>query len=341
MRPLATVLAAAAGLGILIAGLAAGPAREQPAETRAAARVELGRRLFYDADLSIDGTLSCATCHEQRRAFTEGNRTHPGVHDTPGRRNVPGLANVADFKTLTWADPTLTSLEAQMLVPLAGEHPVEMGMGGKTDLLPGRLGGDPCYRRMFADAFAGDPAITLPRVVQAIAAFERTLISGNAPFDRYRRGETDALSPDARRGEALFFGARLGCGECHSGPDLTDGGYHNIGLPPPTGADPDHGLIEKTLNPADEGRFRTPSLRNAALTAPYLHDGAAASLADAVRAHFAGAGQDTARDPILRGRALRDDDLAPLLAFLGSLTDQQFVTDPRFSLPNTACGKSL
>ena len=305
-----------------------------------AARVELGRRLFYDADLSIDGSMSCGTCHEQHRAFSEGNATHPGVHGEPGRRNVPGLANVGSFRVLTWADPSLTRLEAQVLTPLKGEHPVEMGMAGKDQVLSERLGADPCYRRMFADAFAGDAAITVPRIAQAIATFERTLVSDDAPFDRYRRGDPRALSAEARQGEALFYGPRLGCSSCHAGNNFTDGQYHDIGLEAPDGPDADHGLSEMTLRASDEGRFRTPSLRNVALTAPYLHDGRASSLAEAIRAHFARDG-GAKRDAALRGRSIDDPDLQAVIAFLDALTDQQFVHDPRFSLPKTACGKPL
>ena len=191
---------------------------------------------------------------------------------------------------------------------------------------------------MFADAFAGDTAITVPRIAQAIATFERTLVSDDAPFDRYRRGATGVLSAEARQGEALFYGPRLGCSSCHAGDNFTDGQYHNIGLKAPEGPDVDRGLSEKTLLSSDEGRFRTPSLRNVSLTAPYLHDGRASSLPEAIRAHFAPDGS-AGRDAALAGRSIDDPDLQAIIAFLGALTDQQFVHDPRFSLPKTACGK--
>lgn len=316
------------------------PDIQAPAAPAASARIELGRRLFYDADLSIDGTMSCGTCHEQHRAFTDGNAAHPGVSGEPGRRNVPGLANVGSFRALTWADPSLTRLEAQVFVPLQGRRPVEMGMAGKDQVLSERLGADPCYRRMFADAFAGDATITVPKIAQAIATFERTLVSDDAPLDRYRRGDLAALSPREKQGEALFYGSRLGCASCHAGDNFTDGQYHDIGLGPRDGTGADHGLSEVTFRAADDGRFRTPSLRNAALTAPYLHDGRAATLADAIRAHFAPDGA-ASRDAALAGRSIDDSDLQAVIAFLDALTDQQFVHDPRFSLPKTACGKPL
>src|SRR5262249_6716794 len=158
-------------------------------------------------DLSIDGTMSCATCHGQRRAFTDGARTHPGVHGDPGRRNVMGLANVGYFSSFTWGDPTHRALEDQARVPITGEHPVEMGMARKEAAIGERLGGDACYRRAFAKAFPEDGgAINLTTVTKALAAFQRTLVSNNAAYDRYIRGDKRAISDEAKEGLALFNG---------------------------------------------------------------------------------------------------------------------------------------
>jgi cytochrome c peroxidase len=332
--------------GRLPAGIAPPPVQVDNPMTEA--KVELGRRLFYDADLSIDGTTACATCHEQHRAFTEGNATHGGVRGALGRRNVMGLANVGYFSPLTWADPRQTRLEDQVLVPVMGEHPVEMGMAGKPKVLIARLSGDGCYRQMFAEAFpeAGG-AVTMATIAKAIAAFERTLISFDSPYDRAKRGDAAALSPAARRGEALFKGERFNCAACHAGKTFTDTAFHNIGLHDPKDLPPspagDHGLREVTLRFADEGKIRTPSLRNAALTGPYMHDGKTATLAQAIAEHFAapGAPPNPWRDALLLGAAPSADEVADLTAFLDSLTDQQFVSDPRFALPKTACGKPL
>ncbi len=291
------------------------------ANTMSAAKVELGRRLFYDADLSAKGTLSCAGCHEQKRGFADGNATRPGVHGDPGRRNVPGLANVAWFPRLTAADPAITSLEAQALVPLVGEHPVEMGMKGLEAELPGRLGADACYRRMFLRAFPAEKGrIDLGTVTAALAAFERTLIALDSPYDRFRAGAGDALPIKAKRGAGLF--ATLGCADCHAGRDLTDGRYHRL---EPAGSG-DAGLAEKTGRAEDAGRFRTPSLRNVAVTGPWWHDGSAKTLEEAVRRHRS---------------ALPEASLPPLLAFFDSLTDPHFLTDSRFAMPDRACGKRL
>ncbi len=280
------------------------------------AKVELGRRLFYDADISADGTMSCATCHEQHRAFADGNASHPGVTGEPGRRNVPGLANVAWFSRLTFADPGLTSLEGQVGVPVLGTHPVEMGMAGRETEIAARLSRDPCYRTMFARAFpetGGD--VDFGSTAKAIASFERTLVSFGSPYDR------GAMSVQATVGQAVF--ARS-CAGCHAGANFTDQDYHRIDRADPPAFDP--GLSEKTGQKADLGRFRTPSLRNVALGAPYWHDGSERTLAGAIGRHRL---------------TLTTDESAELVAFLEELTDSEFVSRKSLSLPATACGRRL
>lgn len=280
-----------------------------------AAKVALGRRLFYDADLSADGTLACAGCHEQKHAFADGNATRPGVHGGPGRRNVPGLANVAWFPRLTIADPAITTLEAQVSVPLTGERPVEMGMKGMEAELPRRLGANSCYRRLFARAFPEHRGrIDSATVAAALAAFERTMIALDSPYDRWRGGDAAAMAPLAIRGEGLF--QQRGCAGCHAGRDLSDMDYH--ALEPAQAGDP--GLIEATGRAEDAGRFRTPPLRNVALTGPWWHDGTARSMEDAVRRH---------RLPIA------DTDMPALIAFLESLTGPGLLSDPALSMPDT------
>jgi cytochrome c peroxidase len=327
LRRVAALLAVVAGLGVALAAPAGSgrPPPRAPADNPTTpAKVELGRRLFYDADLSIDGTMACATCHEQRRGFADGNRTRPGVHGDPGRRNVPGLANVGWITPLTWADGSLTTLEAQALVPILGTEPVEMGMAGSEGRIAERLGADRCYRRMFARAFPERKgAIDLATVVQALAAFERTLASFDSPFDRYVGGGAP-LPAAAMRGFALFD-AR--CASCHAGPAFTDGRFHAIGTESPQ----DRGLVEKSGIADDSGKFRTAGLRNVALAPPYLHDGSAPSLADAIRRH---------RSPgEIAG--LSAEQIDDLVAFLGALTDRHFVSDPRTALPGKACGRRL
>lgn len=286
-----------------------------------AAKVELGRRLFYDADLSADGTLACASCHEQKRAFADGNATRPGVDGGPGRRNAPGLANVAWFDRLTFADPAATSLERQVRIPLFGEHPVEMGMKGKEAEFERRLGVDRCYRRMFGKAFPERRGkIDVESVTAALAAFQRTMISYRSPFDRYRAGEPGALSPIAQEGEQLF--RARGCATCHAGPNLSDMRYHRLEQTQAT----DPGLVEKTGQPSDAGRFRTPSLRNVGATGPWWHDGSERTLEGVIARH---------PGPVPA------EEVAPIIAFLHTLTDRYFITDPGLSRPDTACGKPL
>ncbi len=276
------------------------------------------------------------------------------MHEAPGRRNVMALANIGYLTPLTWADPWRTKLESQALVPMLGRNPVEMGMGGQTLTMLDRLKDDDCYRRMFAEAFPKEGgSIDMMTVTKSLAAFERTLLSFNSPYDRAQRGAAAGMSEAARRGQALFFAKTYNCSACHSGQNFTDateanlvtyGAFHNIGLYDRDGhgayPDRDHGLGELTYWPEDEGRIRTPSLRNVALTAPYMHDGSVKTLDEAVSRHF-GPAQSRLRDPLLRGPAPTAADLSDLVAFLGALTDETFVTDPRLALPKTACGKAL
>lgn len=280
------------------------------------AKVELGRRLFYDADLSVDGTMACATCHEQKHAFADGNATHPGVSGQAGRRNVPGLGNIAWYAPLTMADPTQLTLEQQVAVPVAGTHPVEMGMAGREAEIAVRLSRDDCYKAMFARAFPGsDGRIDFLDITRAVASFERTLVSYGSAYDRGQ------LSPGANAGRVLFA---VHCASCHAGPRFTDLAYHRLDTTGSPAAD--RGLAEISGQDADQGRFRTPSLRNVALTGPWWHDGTSDTLEDAVARHR---------------QALPPKDMARLLDFLKALSDPTFVSSAALALPTTACGRRL
>lgn len=270
------------------------------------AKVALGHRLFYDADLSIDGTMACSTCHEQHRGFADGNPTHAGVHGDPGRRNVPGLANIAWRRVLTWGDPRASSLEVQAAIPLTGSTPIEMGMTSQGGELARRLARDACYRRMFRAAFPETRGrIDQASVVMALAAFQRTLLSFDAPADR---GDVPAA------GAAIFA---TKCASCHSGRDYTDERFHRL-LPV---SQADRGAGEITGLAADDGTFRTPTLRNVAVTGPWLHDGSAKTLAAALAQHPGGDAADT----------------PALGTFLQTLTDRRFLTDKRFGYPDHIC----
>lgn len=324
-------------------------------------KVELGRYLFYDTRLSGNGTMACASCHEQKRAFSDGLATPTGSTGNHVARNSPGLANVAYLATYTWANPVLDTLEKQARVPLFAESPLELGMGSRLDEVLQRLREDARYPTLFRDAFPDEKQpITETNVVKAIASFQRTLISGNSPYDRYLRGEIDALSASAKRGMELFFGERAECYHCHSGPHFTNSfrakdtklserDFQNTGLYNVNGegAYPgdNTGLYEFTGLAKDMGRFRVPPLRNVALTAPYMHDGSIATL-EGVLDHYTAGGRDVTsgpyvgdgrlsplKNPLVRPFELSTQERADLIAFLESLTDTDFVNDPAFSNP--------
>lgn len=325
-----------------------------------AAKVELGRYLFYDVRLSGNQTQSCGSCHFQELAFTDGRARAEGSTGEAHPRNANTLTNVAYNASLTWANPTLTELESQLLVPIFGEHPIELGATTYEDEILDRLAADERYPGWFREAFPGQD-LDWDRVVDAISAFCRTLISGDSPYDRYvYQADTGALDQAALRGLELFYSERLECHHCHGGFNLTEASthegvsfdaarFHNTGLynVDGNGAYPGEntGLFEFTGEPADMGRFRAPTLRNVAVTGPYMHDGSIETLEQVLRTYEAG-GRVITEGPhagdgrinpfksgLVPGFALTDDERDDLLAFLGSLTDPTFLTDPRFSDP--------
>lgn len=335
--------------------------RVPPENPMSAAKVELGRHLFYDKRLSGNGQLACAGCHVQRLAFTDGRALSRGSTGDRTARSAQHLANSAWHGTYTWANPALVTLERQMLVPLFGDAPVEMGVndGNKARVLA-RFQQDKAAVARFQAAFPGDAVpVTLAHVIDAIAAFERTLISGNSRFDQYQRGEV-ALGPAEMRGKDLFFGEKAECYHCHGSFNFDDQvvhtrtreaelPFHNTGLynVDGKGAYPasSQGTIEVTGKPEDMGRYRAPSLRNVAMTAPYMHDGSITTLAQVIATYAAG-GRHVQRGPhagdgrrnpwkseLIGQIRLTPREQADLLAFLKTLTDPQFLTDPRFGPP--------
>lgn len=328
-----------------------------------AAKVELGRHLFYDQRLSANQSMSCASCHHQDKAFTDGLALSEGVTGEKGSRSAMSLANVAYLPVLTWANPNLTALEVQALIPIFGEHPVEMGMAGREKELFARLQAEPVYQRLFTRAFPDEARrghevlYSLSTVTKAIASFQRSLLSFDSPYDRYKYGgQKNALSAAALRGEALFFGEKMECYHCHGGFTFTDNiqhsklplaerGFHNTGLynQDGRGAYPANspGIREFTGDADDEGKFRTPSLRNVALTAPYMHDGSIPTLEQVIRAHYAQAGRagTSARGPnplrsaLVEGFSVSEQEVADLVAFLHALTDSGLINNPRHHNP--------
>jgi cytochrome c peroxidase len=311
------------------------------------AKVELGRRLFHEARLSSTGRYACASCHRPELAFTDGRPRALGATGESVKHSAMSLANVAYNPAFTWSDARIHSLESQMRRPLFNQHPVEMGvtMGGGRAAVKA-LSAEAVYRDRFAAAFPDDAApISMPNIIKAIAAFERTLISGRSPFDRYvYDDDPTALSDSEKRGMALFFSPRAGCAQCHSGINFsgrlvyegheTQGAlFANTGLYDTDGRGSypanDQGLIEVTHRPADMGKFRVPTLRNVALTAPYMHDGSVASLEQVIDHYARGGHKNPRQDSRIRPLGLSQTERADLAAFLRSLTDREFVADPR------------
>lgn len=325
-------------------------------------KAELGRWLFHDVRLSGNGTMSCAGCHTQSLGFADprGTALSEGSTGALTTRNAPGLQNVGFFSRYNWARPELDSLEVQHAGPLFGTDPVELGAAGREDEILARLAGDPEHVARFSLAFPDDAdPFTWTRVQQALATFMRAMTHADAPVDRFVYGKDDnALSDAQLRGMDLFFSERLECHHCHGsfhfsravtwqGAGVDEIAYDNIGLYNIGGAYPerDEGLAEATGEPRDSGRFRPPSLRNVALSAPYMHDGSLATL-DEVLDHYAAGGTVTEEGPnagdgrlnpnksgFLHGFVLEAGDRADLLAFLDALTDTTFLSDPRFSDP--------
>ncbi len=328
------------------------------------AKVELGRHLFYDPRMSGNGTQSCASCHEQARAFTDGRGRSVGSTGQMHARGSMSLVNVAYASALTWANPSMTSLEQQALVPMYGDHPIELGLD-RSDRWLDVIGRDPVYQRLVRDAFGGEP-ISRTNAVNAIACFERSIVSARSPYDRYHVERDDsAVSEAAKRGEVLFHSRPLSCFMCHGGLHFSNAmgpgerrgpselavEFHNTGLYNLAGLlsypEDNTGIYETTHDARDVGKFKAPTLRNVAVTAPYMHDGSVATLEDAID-HYAAGGRTiadgpyrgTGRDnpnksPSIHGFTLTTEQRADLVAFLRSLTDEAVLHDPRFANPWT------
>jgi cytochrome c peroxidase len=290
-----------------------------------AEKVALGRRLFYDVRLSGNGTQACASCHQQKRAFTDGRARAVGSTGETHPRSAMSLVNAAYAASLTWIDAGQRTLEDQMLIPLLGETPREMNLGGREQEIAARLGVDPLYSKLFSEAFPRErEPVSLGNARKAIASFERTIVSGRSPYDRLVwKDDRSALSDPARRGMALFFSERLSCSKCHagftfSGPVAWEGG------PKPEATFHDNGL---------GGRFRAPTLRNVAVTAPYMHDGRFATLEEVVDHYARGGTPSPGRSPLVRGFAITDAEKRDLVEFLKSLTDDELLRNPELSSP--------
>jgi cytochrome c peroxidase len=279
-----------------------------------AAKVELGRTLYFDRRLSADESVSCATCHEPGRAFTDGAPVSTGIKSQKGGRSAPTVINRAYSLAQFW-DGRATTLEDQAKGPIA--NPLEMGMthDGAVDRLKNVAG----YRAMFAKAFGTDE-VNIDRTAKAIASFERTVLSGNAPYDRYKKGDKRAMTASQVRGMAVFFD-KAKCDRCHEGSNFTLNAYSNLGV----GTDkpePDVGRFAVTKDLRDWGVFKTPTLREIEHTAPYMHDGSLKTLEEVVDFYDKGGIPNKNLDANIRKLHLSDAEKKDLVEFMKALSGE-------------------
>lgn len=305
--------------------------------------VILGEKLFFDKGLSANNTISCSSCHDPEHAFAEPKTVSVGANGDALKRNALALVNVAYNASFTWAHNNLESIEKQLMIPLFNEHPVEMGVTGNEKRILKRFEGSE-YRALFEAAY-GDDTPNLNNIVKALASYVRSLVSFNSAFDNYAYAQDDdALTPQQLEGLNLFFSERTECFHCHGGLNFTQSSkhsfqpftaqpFHNTGLYNEDGKgsypESDMGLYSVTHNKDDMGKFRAPTLRNIALTAPYMHDGSIATLDEVIEFYARGGNvaesPNPYRSPFIKSFAISEDEKAALVAFLQSLTDEEFV----------------
>ncbi|WP_334241115.1 cytochrome-c peroxidase [Terriglobus sp. ADX1] len=283
--------------------------------------IALGRRLFYDKRISVDNTLSCASCHDPQSYFTDGKNVSTGVRGALGTRNAPTILNAAYLPFQFWDGRAIT-LEEQAAFPIA--NPVEMSQPHAADV--SKLGDDPEYRALFEKAFGTDD-VNIARVEAALASFERTALTGNSPFDQYQfGGNKNALTPAQLRGYGVFLNPNGGnCASCHTispqGALFTDGKFHNIGEGVNDEGDfSDVGRFHETKVATDKGAFKTPTLRNVAKTAPYMHNGRLKTLKEVIDFYAGQGNSNPYLDPEMKKIHMSGQDRADLLEFLNALT---------------------
>jgi len=324
------------------------------------AKVNLGKSIFFDKNLSANKQQACSSCHLQEFAFGENIPHSFGSTKQEHRRNSPALVNIAYNKTLTWAHDGLTSIERQILLPMFGESPVELGITGHEKEVLARFK-TPAYKMLFMEAFPNQ-SISFDLMVKALASYVRSLISLNSPFDTYAYlADDDAISASALRGMNLFFSEKLECHHCHGGFNFTQSTshekqlidrrpFHNTGLynvshdnENKKSGYPKHdtGLAEISTLARDDGRFRAPTLRNIEVSAPYMHDGSMASLSEVIDFYAAGGRNITSgenkgdgrenllKSQFIKGFILTAEEKDDLINFLKTLTDRNFLSDPK------------
>ena len=284
-------------------------------------RWELGKKLFYDKILSRDQSVSCGTCHQPAMAFSDGLPTSFGIEDRPGTRNAPSLANVG-YQPFFLREGSVPTLEMQVLVPIQEENEFDHNILDIADLLLD----DPEYVEMSMEAYDRLPDAFV--ITRAIGVFQRTLISGNSPYDQYEfQGDINALNASEKRGKELFFGEKTNCSSCHGGFNFTNYGFENNGLYE-TYSDP--GRKRHTGLEEDDALFKIPSLRNVELTAPYMFDGSVSSLEAVVEHYNSGGANHPNKNPLISPLGLTKKEKEDLVNFLKSLTDRQFIENSNF-----------
>ncbi|QUM85240.1 methanobactin export MATE transporter MbnM [Moritella sp. 28] len=333
------------------------PLPKEPADNLATeAKFQLGRHLFYDKRLSGNQTFSCESCHHQELAFSDGLKTPKGSTGEVLHRNSQTLTNIGYNASYTWANPLLKGIEDQLIIPMFGEFPVEMGIhDANRDDIKARFNHETKYQNMFDMAFPDEQqSISFPNIIKALAVFNRALISKDSDFDKGR------LSSSAQRGQNLFNSEKMECFHCHNGFNFSDSTLHdetvfvsrpffNTGLYnlDEEGSYPaiDNGLFAVTQKVEDKGKFRPPTLRNIAYTAPYMHDGSIGTLEEVlgfyaaggrhiISGEYAGDGrQNPNKSEFVTGFSMSKQERDDLLAFLNALSDPVFISNPRYSNP--------
>jgi cytochrome c peroxidase len=307
-------------------GLQAGSSYIPENNPLTADKIALGKLLYFDARMSNDKSVSCASCHNPFHGFADPGRTSKGVGFKLGARNSPTVINRLFSKEQFW-DGRAADLEAQAHGPLT--NPIEMAMPSE-EVVVKRIAAIKGYAPLFQKAF-GSPQVTMTKIAQAIAAYERTVVAGNSPYDRYQAGDKRALSAAAVHGMELFKG-KANCQVCHASFNFTDESYHDIGV----GMDkpkPDLGRFDQTKAETDRGAFKTPTLRNVTESAPYMHDGSESTLHQVVDFYNKGGVKNPQLSKEIKPLNLQSDEIADLIAFLESLTGEIENAEPPASLP--------
>jgi cytochrome c peroxidase len=288
-------------------------------------KAELGKLLYFDTRLSRDKTVSCATCHDPAKGWTDQAAVSTGIGGQKGGRSTPTVLNAAYSEVQFW-DGRAGSLEEQAKGPI--QNPIEMGF--THDEAAARIAAVAGYRRFFKKAF-GDEKVDIDRIAKAIASFERTVVTGNAAYDRFEAGDKSALTEAQHRGMGLFFG-KANCSVCHAGRSFTDGDFHNIGVGMESKVF-DKGRVAVSKQERDTGAFKTPTLRNLSATAPYMHDGSHKTLEDVIDYYDRGGRENHWLSSDMKKLGLTKQEKADLVSFLKALDGDAVAVAPPKSFP--------